>query len=187
MDEKKEKPVRGWSQLRCVHWAGRVLLPTHSQGPMPSPYRHLTSESWGPWGCCRSVWVPSHRGIGGWGDNRSEWLEFSIPFCSDRMYWAAAWYYITFPKMLSIRLAGEWICSNVYLQLPMSSGHSPEWGQGRGDLVTLSAQSKERGSLPKVIFPRSFSARSSQLSLNKPLKALVHCIPSPYSFCNKKC
>lgn len=101
------------------------------------------------------------------------------------------WYYITFPKVGSIRVEREQIRRHVYLPTAHEfrtldrKTHSPEWEPGRGDPVMIGHQSKEHGSLPKVTLPPPSSTRSSQL--NSPTKAPVCCVPSLYGFCNEKC
>ena len=84
----------------------------------------------------------------------------------------------------------EGICRNVYLSTAHTSGHS-----GQKDSLPRKRAGKRRPGearspvqgpwlLPRAISPRSFSARSSQLSY--PMEALVCCVPSLYGFCNKK-
>lgn len=63
-----------------------------------------------------SLWVPSDKGIDEWGGQHIRMTGIFHPV----LLWphvlsCSLWYYITFPKMVSIRMERERICRNVYL------------------------------------------------------------------------
>lgn len=99
-------------------------------------------------------------------------------------------WYITFPKMESIRMERERICRNVYL----STAHefSPLWierltprNENRDEETWWHSPVQGTWLPPQGHLVLDLSTRSSQL--NNPMKALVCCVPSLYGFCNKKC
>lgn len=164
----------GMTQAAPSHmdWKSRM------QGTQAPPQAAV--EAGGPEGYCCSLWVPSNRAemsAGRWGRyNTSEWLEFSIPFCFDHMYWAAAsdiisrfqkWYPLGWKEKASVEM--------FTFQQPTHQDtldrktHSPEREQGRGDPVRLGRRSKEHGSSPGPSRPDlSLPGHLSSVTLWKP-------------------
>lgn len=176
MDEEEEEVFRGWSQQRVAGELRPRLGCPYRRGPSVPSHRRAGRP---PRVLLLSL-VPGMEGTAGGGDNTSEWLEFSTPLCFDHMYWAAAsdivsrfqkWYPLGWEENGSVEM--------FTFQLPMNSGCSgwkdsrPRGEQGSQGLATLSPQSEDHGSLPKVISPPSLSIRSSQPHLGNPVKALV--------------
>lgn len=170
-----QKSESAWASQTGPGWPGLHL-------------RSCTAEAGGPEGYHCSLWVPS---IDEW---EGQHIRMTGIFHSVLLWphvLSCSLWYITFPNMVSIRMGRERICWNVYLSTarefrtlwterltPQNENREQET---RWDSVT----GLRNVAPPRVISPRSFSARSSQL--NYPMEALVCCVPSLYGFCNKKC
>lgn len=102
------------------------------------------------------------------------------PICSDHMCWAAAWCSVTFQEKWRREDGGREVGGSAYLSRPWvqdaRAGRHTPW-----DLSVPIPQSKEGGSLPRSSH-LDISSRSSQLSLDNPVKALanvsLHCTVS---------
>lgn len=121
-------------------------------------------EAGGP-DCATALWVPSVKGIDEWGRQRIRMTGiFHLNLLWPHVLSCRLWYYITFPKMVSIRVERERICRNVYLSTAREfrtlwiEGSRPRIRTGKRNQVMLGHQSKGRGSLP----------RSSRLDLSLP-------------------
>lgn len=82
-------------------------------GPRPPPCH--SGGRWPQRGAA-ALWVPSDKGIDEWGGQHIRMTGIFHPV----LLWphvlsCSLWYYITFPKMVSIRMERERICRNVYL------------------------------------------------------------------------
>lgn len=147
------------SKTRCASHAAKA--------PVPQLLPHL-SRAGRPWGLLCSLWVPSNKGMEERvRRQRSKGLELFIPFCSDHTFWAAAWYYFTFPKEGKRSLSQCWALSCLWLQDAQDrKTHSPKQEHGKETWQYPSPSPRnEAPSLPPSVPP---SPRSSHLALSLP-------------------